>query len=88
MSILQDFYNGEVLPWEQFGSSDDPVFKLHSNNIVDLENSLLDGMTEKEQKVFAEYKHLKVVQNNMELERMFLYAFRMGALFALDLFSE
>ena len=26
--------------------------------------------------------------SNMELERMFLYAFRMGAAFALDLFGE
>lgn len=88
MSILQDFFNGEVLPWEHFGSSDDPVFKLYSNKINNMENSLLDGMTEQEQKVFSEYKHLKMVQSNMELERMFLYAFRMGALFALDIYSE
>ena len=69
MRILQDFYNGKVLPWEQFGCSNDPVFKLHSNNISNLENALMEGMTEKEQKVFAEYKHLKMVQDNMELER-------------------
>ena len=88
MSILQDFFHGELLPWEHFGNSDDKVYKMYSNNISKLENSLMENMTEKEQKVLAELNHLKITQNNMELERMFLYAFRMGALFVLDLYSE
>ena len=45
-------------------------------------------MTEKEHEVLAELNQLKLSQNNMELERMFLYAFRMGALFVLDLYSD
>lgn len=46
------------------------------------------GRSKKEQKMCQELKHLRTVQGNMELERMFLYAFRMGAEFALDLFGE
>lgn len=88
MSILQDFYHGEVLPWEQFGSSSDPVFKMYSNNISKLETDLLENMTEKDQKVFSELKHLSMTRNNIELERMFLYAFRMGAYFVLDLYTD
>lgn len=86
MSILQDFFYGEVLPWEQFGSSDDAVYKMFSHNISNLEKSLTENMSEKDIKVLNELKHLKTVQNNMELERMFLYAFRMGAEFAVDVF--
>ena len=88
MSILQDFYHGNVLPWEHFGTSDDPTFKIYSNNIGKLENELLEDLTEKEQKALSELKHLCMTRNNIELERMFLYAFRMGAFFILDLFSE
>lgn len=88
MSILQDFFNGEVLPWEHFGNSDDKVYKMYSHNIANLESSLMENMTEKEQEVLAELNHLKITQTNIELERMFLYAFRMGAAFTLDLFTE
>lgn len=88
MSILQDFYNGELLPWEHFGGSDDEVYKMYSKNIAKLEGCLTENMTEKEHEVLAELNHLKITQNNMELERMFLYAFRMGALFVLDLYSD
>ena len=86
MSILQNFYNGELLPWEHFGGSDDEVYKMYSKNIAKLEGKLIENMTEEEQKVFSELNHLKITQNNMELERMFLYAFRMGAEFAVDVF--
>ena len=88
MSILQDFFHGELLPWEHFGCSNDPTYKIYSNKIADLENSLAENMTEKEREVLAELNQLKLSQNNMELERMFLYAFRMGALFVLDLYSD
>ena len=88
MGILKDFYMGKVKPWEDFGFSDDPVYKMCSRKIEKLEHSLMAGRSMKEQKVCQELKHLRIVQSNMELERMFLYAFRMGAEFALDLFSE
>ena len=88
MNFLKDFFHGEILPWEHFGNPDDPPYKMYSNKIADLENSLAENMTEKEQKVLAELNQLKLSQNNMELERMFLYAFRMGALFVLDLYSD
>ena len=42
MSILQDFFHGELLPWEHFGSSNDPTHKMYSNKIADLENSLAE----------------------------------------------
>ena len=88
MGILEEFFLGEVRPWEQFGFSDDPVYRMYSKKIEQLEHALMVGRPKKEQKVCQELKHLRIVQSNMELERMFLYAFRMGAEFALDLFSE
>ena len=88
MGILEEFFLGEVRPWEQFGCSDDPVYRMYSKKIEQLEHSLMVGRSKKEQKVCQELKHLRTVQNNMELQRMFLYAFRMGAAFALELFGE
>nr|WP_297279784.1 DUF6809 family protein [uncultured Butyricicoccus sp.] len=88
MGILEDFYMGKVKPLEDFGFSDDPVYKMNSREIEQLEYSLMVGRSKKEQKVCQELKHLRTIQNNMELERMFLYAFRMGAAFACDLFQE
>lgn len=88
MGILEEFFLGEVRPWEQFGCSDDPVYKMYSRKIEQLEHSLMVGRSKKEQKVCQELKYLRTVQSNMELERMFLYAFRMGAEFALDLLVE
>ena len=88
MGILEEFFLGEVRPWEQFGCSDDPVYKMYSRKIEQLEHSLMVGRSKKEQKVCQELKHLRTVQSNMELQRMFMYAFRMVATFALDLFVE
>lgn len=88
MGILEEFFLGEVKPWEDFGFSDDPVYRMYSKKIESLEHSLMVGRSKKEQKVCQELKHLRTVQSNMELQRMFLYAFRMGAAFALDLFQE
>ena len=88
MGILEDFYMGEVKPWEDFGFSDDPLYRMYSKTIEQLEHSLMVGRSKKEQKLCEELKHLRTIQNNMELERMFLYAFRMGAAFALDLSGE
>ena len=79
---------GEVRPWEQFGFSDDPVYRMYSKKIERLEHSLMAGRSKKEQEEYQELKYLRTVQNNMELQRMFLYAFRMGAAFALDLFGD
>ena len=52
MSILQDFYNGEVLPWEHFGGTDDVVYKTFSRKSAKLEESLrvnMDANTRKMQ---------------------------------------
>ena len=88
MSILQDFFNGELLPWEHFGTPDDAVYKSFVRKSAELEETILPSLNENELKVYEEIKHLRTTQNNMELERMFLYAFRMGSLFILDLLRE
>ena len=88
MSILQDFFHGEILTWEQFNCSDDPTYKMFTNNITILDKSLTECLTEKEQKMYEEIRHLWIGQENIKMEQMFLYAFKMGAFFMLDLFSE
>ena len=37
MGILEDFYMGEVKPWEDFGFSDDPVYRMYAKKIEQLE---------------------------------------------------
>lgn len=33
MGILEDFYMGEVKPWEDFGFSDDPVYRMYAKRL-------------------------------------------------------
>ena len=47
MGILEDFYMGEVKPWEDFGFSDNPVCRMYAKKIESLEHSLMVGRSKK-----------------------------------------
>lgn len=88
MPFIESFFHGEISPKEHFGTPDDAVYKCFARKSTELEKTLLSTLNDDEKKSFAEIKHLWSVQTNSELERMFEYAFRMGAFFILDLYSE
>ena len=88
MPFIESFFHGEISPKEHFGTPDDAVYKNFVRKSTEMENSLLSNLNDSEKKIFSEIKHLWGVQTNSELERMFEYAFRMGAFFILDLYSE
>ena len=85
IDAVRELRNEQVELFKQWA---DMPTETAEKKIEQLEHSLMVGRSKKEQKVCQELKHLRTVQSNMELERMFLYAFRMGAAFALDLFGE
>lgn len=87
MGILADFYMGAARPWGGLGVQAIQSIKMCGKKIESLEHPLMVGRSEKGQNVRQKFKHLRTVQNNMGLERMSLYAFPMGAAFALDLFG-
>lgn len=88
MGTISEFYNGELLPKENFGYPEEQEYLDLIQDVQELETSLLSGMGEKEQKVYQEIQQSKIMLSNMELERMFQYAFRMACRLTMDIFQE
>ena len=87
MSSIQDLYDGEVNPREYFGYSTDSSFLRIQKEVAELENELLNNISEKEQKVYQEIKGKRLTLHNLEQQRMFAYGFRTGSLLMVDIFK-
>lgn len=88
MSILQDLYNGFLNPFENFGSNDFKGYHVLSESAQAREKELLSSLSEEQHSLYKKIRNDRSDMQNFELERMFIYAFRMGAEFTLDLFPE
>ena len=88
MSILKDMYNGFLNPFENFGSNDFKGYHVLSESAQESERKLLLELSEEQVKLYKRIKNDRSDMQNLELQRMFIYAFRMGAEFTLDLFPE
>lgn len=88
MSILKDMYNGFLNPLEDFGNNDFKGYHVLSESAQAREKELLSSLSEEQLSLYKKIRNDKSDMQNFELERMFIYAFRMGAEFTLDLFPE
>lgn len=88
MSILQDLYNGFLNPLEDFGNNDFNGYHALSESAQAREKELLSSLSEEQHSLYKKIRNDRSDMQNFELERMFIYAFRMGAEFTLDLFPE
>ena len=88
MSILKNMYNGFLHPLEDFGNNDFKGYHVLSESAQENERKLLLELSEEQVKLYKRTKNDRSDMQNLELQRMFIYAFRMGAEFALDLFPE
>ena len=88
MGVLEDWYSGLINPSENFGYPTYPEY-LELKNQVELdEQKILSCLEEKEQKVFEQMTTDKIRMQSMELERMFICAFKLGAQFGKEVFQE
>ena len=88
MSIIEDFYNGIMIPIENFGSSDYSGYHVLSERVQEREKELLETLSKDQISLYKKIKNDRSDMLHLELERMFVYAFRMGFFFTVDLYSE
>lgn len=88
MDIMKDLYRGLIKPMEDFGYSTDQIYLELVADTQKIEDGLLAGLDEKEQKVYQTIKQSNITLLQMELERMFDYAFRMGSRFGAEIFKD
>ena len=88
MGMINDLYHGNINPIENFGYPKNQTYTDLVEDIQKIEDSLLSSLEEKEEKVFMTIKQNRTELNNMELERMFEFAFKLGVQLGAELFQE
>lgn len=88
MDIIIELYRGLINPMEDFGYPTDQIYLDLVADTQKIEEGLLSGLDEKEQKVYQTIKQSRVELQRMELERMFDFAFRMGSKFGAEIFKD
>ncbi|WP_405727762.1 DUF6809 family protein [Anaerotignum sp.] len=88
MSILEDYYNGVLIPIENFGNNEFSGYQDLSERVQEREKELLETLSKDQINLYKKIKNDRSDMLHLELERMFVYAFRMGFFFTADLYSE
>lgn len=88
MSILEDFYNGTIVPISGFGENKCSGYQILNERVQKRETEFLNSLSEDQHSLYRKIQNDKSDMNSLELERMFVYAFRVGFFFTKDLYSE
>lgn len=88
MGVLEDFYNGTITPQNSFGDNQYSGYLVLSERAEEREKELLNTLSEDQISLYKKIKNDCFDMVNLELERMFTYAFRLGFFFTADLYSE
>lgn len=88
MGLLKDMYAGFLKPAKDFGTNSFRGYLVLNQSAQQNEKELLHSMSEEQTSLYKKIRNDHSDMANMELERMFLYAFRMGVAFAADLDLE
>lgn len=86
--MIEDFYNGLLIPIEGFGNNDYSGYQILSERVQEREKELLETLSKDQLSLYKKIKNDRSDMLHFELERMFVYAFRMGFFFTTDLYSE
>lgn len=88
MSVLQDFYNGYAPPKKNFGDNTFSGYLALRESAEQREKELLIGLSEEQIRLYKRIRNDRSDMTGLELERMFIYAFKMGMEFAQELNSD
>ena len=88
MGMINELYHGDICPLENFGYSKDQIYTDLVEDTQRIENKLLSGLSEEEKQLYQTVKDSRTELGNMEIERMFEVAFKMGFRFGVELFQE
>ena len=88
MSMIENFYNGILIPIENFGSNNSTNYQILSKQVQEREKELLETLSKEQMNLYQKIKNDRADMLHLELERMFVYAFKVGFFFTTDLYSE
>lgn len=88
MGMINELYHGKINPLEDFGYPKDQIYTDLVEDTQRIEDKLLSGLSEEEKQLYQTVKDSRTELNNMELERMFEVAFKLGFRFGAELFQE
>ena len=86
-NILIDLYYGHIYPYESIVPRD-PAYRRTWRRVLNLEQSLLSGLTPDQQKLYEEITKEQAVPIEMEREETFAEGFRLGACMMAEAFRE
>ena len=88
MSIIDAFYRGQITPLEDFGYSDNPDYKSLMKKTRSQADELSKTLNLTQKELFTSIQLNSQALHNIEMERMFSYAFRLGIQFGAETYKE
>ena len=87
MQILEDFYYGNIVPWERTLQKDSDIHKI-SKQIIELENKLLDGIEDDKKDIYGHISEERHKRQDITDREMFICGFRLGAQLMMDVLND
>lgn len=87
MSVIESLYYGNIQPCDLF-VKEDSEYQQISNKLVELEDSFLETLTEKERALYEQIWDHRVKQECIIEEDLFCEGFRLGAKLMLEILTE
>ena len=88
MGMIEDLFNEATSFAESFGYPYSKEQHLLGEKSEELMLRLNKILNDEENKLFEDILELKLKVSGLELDRMFVYGFRMGARLTIDVFKE
>ncbi len=87
MSVILDFYRGNLRPLEQICHPESKVYMDLVEDTKRFEVELMDGFTEKQRQLFETIRESTATLNSMEQEETFAFGFKLGIQFGTEIFK-
>ena len=87
MSVLEQFFKGELSPYENMGYPQRPEWEKLQEQAEKLESSLLSGLSEENKTLYNEIMTIRLQADFMEIMRAFTYGFKLGCKMITDVYN-
>lgn len=88
MDMVEELYRGLIKPLEDFGYSTDKTYIILRERLEQAEQKILSELSENDKQTYEQIRGYYIKMQNMEVQRMFEYSFRLGVQLATDIFHE
>ncbi len=88
MSVILDFYRGNLRPIEEISYPSEKVYLDLVEDMQRVESELIDSFTEKQKQLFKTIGDSRNTLSSMEQENTFVFGFKLGIRFGEELFKS